>query len=62
MDGRFIGPQRLADIFNLIVKKLKENKLASNVFTFVDASKMVAKTALWEERDRAIKDGIGQIE
>ena len=56
-----IGPQRLADIFNLIVAKLKENRLASNVFTFVDASKMVAKSALWEERDRAIKKGIDKL-
>jgi len=27
------------------------------VFHFIDASAIVTKTALWEERDRAIKDG-----
>jgi IS5 family transposase len=53
-----IGPERLAEIFNLIVTKLKENRLASNAFTFVDASKIISKVALWEERDRAIEKGI----
>jgi len=53
-----IGPSKLAEIFNLIVTKLKENRLASNAFTFVDASKIVSKIALWEERDRAIEKGI----
>ena len=56
-----IGPKRLAEIFNNIVAKLKENRLTSNVFTFVDASKMVAKAALWEERDRAIEKGIEKL-
>ena len=41
----------------MIVRKLKKNKLVSNAFTFVDASKLVSKVALWEERDRAISQG-----
>lgn len=53
-----IGTAKLAKIFNLIVRKLKENRLASNAFTFVDASKIVSKIALWEERDKAIEKGI----
>lgn len=53
-----IGTEKLAEIFNLIVRHLKKNRLASNAFTFVDASKIVSKIALWEERDSAIEKGI----
>jgi len=31
--------------------------LIANVFTFVDASEMISKISLWNERDKAIKDG-----
>lgn len=33
----------------------------SNVFTFVDASQMISKAALWEERDKAISQGIEKL-
>jgi len=36
---------------------LKEKGLFGNVFTFIDASALISKTALWEERDKTIKDG-----
>jgi len=52
-----IGPKRLADIFNTINKILKDHGLFGNVFHFVDASAIITKTALWSERDKAIKDG-----
>lgn len=31
------------------------------MFTFVDASQMISKAALWEERDRAISAGIKKL-
>lgn len=52
-----IGTHELANIFNEINEELKKYGLFGNVFKFVDASAIVTKTALWEERDRAIKDG-----
>lgn len=52
-----IGTEQLTDIFNNINKTLKDYGLFGNVFHFVDASAIVTKTALWEERDKAIKDG-----
>lgn len=52
-----IGANRLAGIFNQINNLLKGYGLFGNVFTFIDASAIVTKTALWEERDKAIKDG-----
>jgi len=51
-----IGTERLAEMFNLLIQKLKEKAYASNAFTFVDASTLLSKISLWEERDKAIKN------
>ena len=52
-----IGPERLAEIFNKVNEAMKKKNLFGEVFTFLDASSIITKTALWEERDQAIKDG-----
>lgn len=52
-----IGTSRLGKMFNLINDKLRSKGLVSNVFTFVDASTMISKLALWDERDKALKAG-----
>lgn len=52
-----IGPKNLSEIFNSINEHLQSLGLFGNVFTFIDASAIVSKTALWEERDKAIADG-----
>ncbi len=52
-----IGSEKLAALFNAINEDLNQRGLFGNVFTFIDASALVSKIALWEERDRAIKDG-----
>lgn len=52
-----IGTKRLADLFNAINEELQRKGLFGNVFYFIDASTIITKTALWEERDRAIADG-----
>jgi len=54
---RKIGTEKLAKLFNRFGDKLREKGLVSNVFTFVDASKMISKLSLWDERDKAIADG-----
>ena len=58
--GKFrkrIGTQHFADIFNAINEQLRKEGLFGNIFYFLDASTIITKSALWEERDRAIKDG-----
>jgi IS5 family transposase len=58
--GKFrkrIGTQHLADIFNSVNENLRKEGLFGNIFYFLDASAIITKSALWEERDRAIKDG-----
>lgn len=52
-----IGTNRLADVFQAVNEIMEAHGLFGNVFTFIDASSIITKTALWEERDRAIKDG-----
>ena len=52
-----IGPKRLAEIFHKTNEAMKKQNLFGEVFTFLDASSIITKTALWDERDRAIADG-----
>jgi IS5 family transposase len=52
-----IGAQKLADLFNASNEQLRKQGLFGDTFTFVDASSLITKSALWEERDKAIADG-----
>ena len=52
-----VGTKRMADLFKHVNATLESCGLFGNTFTFIDASSIITKTALWEERDRAIKDG-----
>lgn len=52
-----LGAKRIADILKSVNTALNSWGLFGNVFHFIDASAIITKTALWEERDRAIKDG-----
>ena len=58
--GKFrkrIGTKHLADMFNFINSQLQKEGLFGNIFYFLDASSIISKSHLWEERDKAIKDG-----
>jgi len=52
-----IGTERLVEIFDKTNRAMKKKGLFGEVFTFIDASSIITKTALWEERDKAIKAG-----
>jgi len=52
-----LGTKNIANIFNEVNAILRNKGLFGDVFKFIDASAIVTKTALWEERDRAIKSG-----
>lgn len=51
-----IGAEKLAEIFNEIIRRLEKAGYVGNVFHFVDASSLLSKVNLWEARDKAIKD------
>lgn len=50
-----IGTGLLSQLFSAVRDSLKAQGYISEVFTFVDASHLIAKATLWKERDAAIK-------
>jgi IS5 family transposase len=56
-----IGTKRVGQFFKDVNAILDGYGLFGNVFTFIDASTIITKTALWEERDQAIKDGADKL-
>jgi len=51
-----IGTNLLSEIFADLRSQLKSHGLMSETFTFVDATHLIAKASLWEERDKAIAE------
>lgn len=50
-----LGTKRLSEIFSVLRDQLKAHGLMNEVFTFVDATTLISKANLWEERDEIIK-------
>lgn len=48
-----IGASKLSKIFSIFREQLRSKGYMSEVFTFVDASHLISKASLWEERDEA---------
>jgi transposase, IS5 family len=53
-----ISTTALASIFNSVREQLKQKGLVREIFTFVDSSQLVSKIHLWNERDKAIAEGL----
>jgi len=56
-----IGTKKLSKIFNILKEQLRAKGYMSEVFTFVDASHLISKASLWEERDKAIKEKYNKL-
>lgn len=57
--GKFrqrVGVDRITKIFNAVVKSLRNQNIVSDCFTFIDATAVISKANLWEERDKALSD------
>lgn len=52
-----LGAENITDIFNQVNEILRGQGLFGDMFKFIDASAIVTKTALWKERDEAIRRG-----
>lgn len=50
-----IGTTKLSEMFAQLRDQLKSQGYMNEVFSFVDASSLIAKATLWQERDKAIK-------
>jgi len=57
-----LGAKNIADIFNRVNGILRNQGLFGDTFKFIDASAIITKSALWAERDRAIKDGLEKLD
>lgn len=56
-----LGTESIAKIFNDVVAQIRAKGFVGDVFQFIDSSTIITKGALWQERDRAIKDGEKQL-
>ena len=56
-----LGTKFLSKIFADLRDQLKVQGLMNEVFTFVDASHLIAKASLWKERDEAIKQSYEKL-
>lgn len=52
-----LGTKNIGLVFKQINDELKKQGLISETFSFIDATGIITKTALWKERDKAIADG-----
>lgn len=50
-----IGTKKLSELFSDLRDQLQAQGYMNEVFSFVDASHLISKAALWKERDKAIK-------
>jgi len=52
-----LGTEEIERIFNSAREQLKVKGYLSEIFTFIDASALISKLSMWEERDKSISDG-----
>lgn len=58
---KLVGTKNMSRIFNEVKRQLKAQGHCSEVFTFIDATALVSKLSVWEERDKAIKAGYEKL-
>ncbi len=56
-----LGTGKLMDIFSQVRNGLQGMGLIREIFTFVDACQLISKLTTWDDRDRAIKQGLEQF-
>lgn len=56
-----IETKQMSRLFNEVKGQLQAQGHCAEVFTFIDASALVSKLSLWEERDKAIAEGYEKL-
>ena len=56
-----VGTKNMSRLFNEVKRQLKLQGHCAEVFTFIDATALVSKLSIWEERDKAIKEGYEKL-
>jgi len=52
-----MGLEQIENLFNAVKQQLKEKGYMGEVFTFVDATALISKLQMWEEKDQALSEG-----
>lgn len=58
---KLIGTKQMGYLFHEVNRQMQAKGCCGEVFTFVDASALVSKLSLWEERDKAIAAGYEKL-
>lgn len=56
-----MGTKNMSRIFNEVKRQLQAQGHIAEVFTFIDATALVSKLSVWEERDKAITAGYEKL-
>jgi len=56
-----VGTKQMSRLFNEVKRQLQAQGHCSEIFTFIDATALVSKLSLWEQRDKAIKAGYEKL-
>jgi len=56
-----LGTANMGRIFKTVNDELKQKGLIGETFSFIDATGIVTKTALWDERDKALAEGAEKL-
>jgi IS5 family transposase len=56
-----LGTKTIANLFTQVNVILENHGLFGKTFSFIDASTIITKNHLWDERDEAIKDGLDTL-
>lgn len=56
-----VGTKNMSRLFNEVKRQLQAQGHCSEVFTFIDATALVSKLSIWEERDKAIAEGYEKL-
>lgn len=56
-----IGTKQMGRLFEEVKRQMQARNCCSEVFTFIDATALVSKLSLWEERDKAISAGYEKL-
>lgn len=56
-----VGTKQMSRLFGEVKRQLQAQGHCAEVFTFIDSSALVSKLSLWEQRDKAIKDGYDRL-
>ena len=56
-----MGTKQMSRLFREVKQQLQVQGHCTEVFTFIDSSALVSKLSLWEQRDKAIKEGYEKL-